>query len=102
MDGRTKASIKKILEMEKPDMKVSSYVDHYFLNHSHTRQSHSPSPKCSACSSLQAPHCPHHAKETISRNDIDMLELMNPSMTPEKYMDNIMTLYKKEQNLRCR
>ena len=87
--------------MENFENEISNYVDHYFLKHSHTRKSHSSS-SCPTCTTIASEKCPKHAKEPLNRNDIDFLELMNPAMTPERYMETITTLYKKEQALRSR
>jgi len=38
----------------------------------------------------------------LNQNDIDQLELMNPKMTPEHYMKNILNYYNKEKNLRSK
>lgn len=38
----------------------------------------------------------------LNQNDIELLELMHPNTTPEKYLQSIMQLYKKEENLKPR
>ena len=78
-------------KMENSDIDVEKYVDHYLLNH--TRPVHTSS-LCHTCNTLHSHSCPSHLSHPLNRNDIDLLELMNPNMTPDHYMSNIMKLYK--------
>lgn len=77
-------------------------MNHYFQNHHYKPEKHTPSQQ-----QQEQPnsHCATErplGKEPISRNDIDMLQLMNPNMTPEEYLLQITELYHKEQNLKTR
>lgn len=38
----------------------------------------------------------------LTQDDIDLLELMDPKITPEAYMRSILRLYRREENLRPR
>lgn len=82
--------------MSLPALKIDKLVDHYFVSKS--AEAHPPHPysqHCPVCIRLnQNANDPYDSN--ISRDDIDLLEIMDPNMTPEQYMDNIMHLYKKE------
>lgn len=76
-------------------------MNHYFQNHNYKPEKHTPSQQQQQPNS----HCANDRplrKEPLSRNDIDMLQLMNPNMTPEQYLLQITELYHKEQNIKTR
>jgi hypothetical protein len=88
--------------MSLPAIKLDKFVDNYFITKS--QDAHPPHPysqHCPVCIELNQHYGDPHGSK-INRDDIDLLEIMDPNMTPEKYMNSIMYLYKKEENLRSR